>query len=309
MRRLARLMVPALILAAATSSAAGAQDGSYEICEINPRTGFETCRIVTRLIGPDAGNLIIELSAGGSSLFRWERTSLGSNGPTGVGTGPGNSGGGVGFYCPGSVTTVTLANGDVEVTESYGIQYYVELVRIDTGDVFDFGFECVFPGETPPTPPPPPPSLEEFAERAEPLLTVPPELNPRAAFGGITGLDTWLWCTTPSDVPVSVNLRGWTAQASMSAVRAYWRIEGPSAASFDREVCGSEADPAATWQPQTLGDHIINLETTWAGFWTLTYDGIVLGPAAPLGPVDFDAAPVAYPVDEVVGVLTAGVDQ
>ena len=67
-------------------------------------------------------------------------------------------------------------------------------------------------------PPPPPPSEAEFVEAARALLTVSTSLNPRPDIGGLTGLDTWLWCDDPGTVTVGVALRGWTASATMDAV-------------------------------------------------------------------------------------------
>ena len=121
--------------------------------------------------------------------------------------------------------------------------------------------------------------------------------------GGLTGLDTWLWCDHPSTVQVGVSLRGWTAAATMNAVGYRWSIHGVDSASFSASSCGSEAAPAGTWMPERLGPYSVTLTSSWSGSWTLSYNGVALGSYA-LGPFDFAAEPLAYPVDEYRGVLT-----
>jgi hypothetical protein len=184
-----------------------------------------------------------------------------------------------------------------------GAWYWVSLINTETGEQLFIDSICVMPGEPPPAPPPPPPTEGEFREAAEALLRLDTLLNPRAEFGGITGVETWLWCVDPGAVPVSVGpLRGWTASASMSPVEFYWRVDGVESWSASASSCGSESDPPATWMPETMGDYSVTGGATWAGTWTLSWNGIPLGTFV-LGPFDFDSAPVAYPVDEFVGEL------
>ena len=109
------------------------------------------------------------------------------------------------------------------------------------------------------------------------MLTVETSLNPRAEIGGLTGLDTWLWCVDPGEVQVGVALRGWTASATMDAVEFAWSIGGTDSASFAASSCGSEASPAASWMPETKGPYSVTLTSTWAGTWKLAYHGFPAG--------------------------------
>ena len=173
-----------------------------------------------------------------------------------------------------------------------------------TGEqVTDLRVVCLFPGDPGPAPPPPPPSPAEFVEASRAALTVQTSLNPRVEIGGLTGLDTWLWCDNPGEVNVAVTLRGWTAEATVEPAQFAWAISGTASAGFHADGCGSEADPAASWMPETMGPYTVALTSTWAGTWTLSYNGF-LGGVFPLGPYDFAAPAIAYPVDEYRGVLT-----
>lgn len=184
-----------------------------------------------------------------------------------------------------------------------GAWYWVSLINTETNEQLFIDSICVMPGELPPPPPPPPPTEGEFREAAEALLTLRTLLSPRAEFGGITGVETWLWCVDPGVVPVNVGpVRGWTAAASMSPVEFYWRVEGVDSWSDAATSCGSESNPPATWTPETMGAYTMTGGATWAGTWTLSWNGIALGTFV-LGPFDFDSTPVDYPVDEFVGEL------
>ena len=85
---------------------------------------------------------------------------------------------------------------------------------------------CLFPGDPAPDPPPPPPSQAEFVEAARAALTTQTSVNPSPEIGGLTGLDTWMWCDDPGEVQVGVALRGWTAEATMDPVGFKWAVGG-----------------------------------------------------------------------------------
>ena len=189
-----------------------------------------------------------------------------------------------------------------------GAVYMTALVNVETDEMLTFEHECVFPGDPLPVPPPPPPSLAEFLEAADLVLVADAEVSPDPAWGGITGLETWLWCEDPGELEVAVQLRGWSAAATMRPVQYRWTLDGPEEVAFTATSCGTEEAPGATWTPETKGTYSIELSATWAGSWSLTYAGIPMGTFV-LGPVDVDAAPAAYPVGEYVGVLTDSVDQ
>ena len=116
----------------------------------------------------------------------------------------------------------------------FGNDYAVWLENAATGEhVTSPRSVCLFFPEDPnPTPPPPPPSPAEFVEAARTVLTVQTSLSPRTEIGGLTGLDTWLWCEDPGDLEVGVALRGWTATATMQAVQHAWAIGGTASAAF-----------------------------------------------------------------------------
>ena len=56
--------------------------------------------------------------------------------------------------------------------------------------------------------------------------------------------------------------------------------------------------------PETKGPYSVTLTSTWAGDWTLAYNGLPAG-TFPLGPFDFAAPTVPYPVSEYRGRLTS----
>src|SRR4029077_7237892 len=124
---------------------------------------------------------------------------------------------------------------------------------------------CLFPGDPAPDPPPAPPSGAEFVEAARAALPTQSAVNPRPEVGGLTGLETWMWCDDPGEVQVGVALRGWTAEAAMDPVAFKWAVGGVSRATFDERGCGSEESPAASWMPETKGSYDIVLASTWAG--------------------------------------------
>jgi len=205
-------------------------------------------------------------------------------------------------------------------TTIVGIPWFVEIRNIETGEVVMSDCPCEYPGDDPPAPPPPPATPEQFIDTIADLLIVDFDLPPTTEISGIKGLDTWLWCDSPtwlwcdSPQPVSsppITLNGWTVQAEMEAVLFHWSITGAGPGGrHDSIECGTEpsADSdgksaAWTWQPESTGDYTIEFAASWAGTWTLTYDGIDMGTFV-LDPALIDASPTAYPVDEYVGVLT-----
>jgi hypothetical protein len=193
------------------------------------------------------------------------------------------------------------------VTE-IGAAYFVILENTATNERLLTETVCTFPGEPPPTPPPPPPTFGEFKDAAANALTLQTSLNPKVEFGGITGLDTWLWCQDPGTQAVTLTLRGWTAVAEVDTVGFAWQFSGVDSIEISSSNCGSESAPAGVWQPQMKGEWAVALETTWAGTWALSYLGVPTG-VFPLGPVALTSAAIEYPVDEFVGVLVDGVPE
>ena len=254
-------------------------------CTLDPITGDLKCVIVLVSNSP----LTVDVGAGsgeGAQLpLRWSRTATDCS---------------AGLGCP--VTPCVRLNG---AATEVGVVYLVMLINYETRELLYLRPICVFPGDPLPQPPLPPPSAPEFRLAAAELLKVDSSLNPRPAIGGLTGLETWVWCTDPGVVPVVVTLRGWTAAAEMTSVEYEWDISGTTSASRTATSCGTERAPAATWMPETKGPHQVAVSATWAGTWTLTWNGIPMGTFV-LGPFEIEGAPQSYPVAEYVGVLTDG---
>ncbi|MFT3852007.1 MAG: hypothetical protein QM733_04610 [Ilumatobacteraceae bacterium] len=259
-------------------------------CTTDPITRVTKCLLFT----PPRPAKLLKLGDGRTSSFEWVQTPFEMDAETRARS----------DFCARTVSdglTTTIQYGDTPV---------VFLRNALTGtQVIAPHLICLFPGDPAPQPPPPPPSSAEFVEAARAVLTTQADLNPRQEIGGLTGLDTWMWCDEPGEVQVDVALRGWTAEATMDAVGFAWAVSGVADQALTAGHCGSEASPAATWMPETKGSYEIVLTSTWAGSWQLAYQGVDAG-VFPLGPVDFATPPLAYAVGEYRGVLTPpGADQ
>jgi len=180
--------------------------------------------------------------------------------------------------------------------------WVIVLVNTDTGEQLLLDSDCEWPGEDPPTPPPPPPTPEQLAEGNAQALTIDAALSPNVGIGGLTGLESWLWCDDPGRVVADAELNGWVAAGSVEVVLIGWRVDGPTGTSADTSECGSLEQPAVRWTPETMGEYSVVVTAAWAGTWELTYEGVPMG-TYPLGPIYLTSDPVPYPVDEYRGVL------
>jgi len=282
-----RLLVASILVSVYVAALGARSERALAECRLDEGTGIATCR----LFAPRVPDRATPIGGGRTPAFVWWSTFFynAGNNPFGLDDNA---------YCRresalGLTTTYTFGN-----------VYAVQLRTAAGAPVTPARSVCVFDGsESGLQPPPPPPTEAEFVEAARQALTVMTSLNPRVEIGGLTGLDTWLWCDDPGTVDVAVALRGWTAQASMTAVQYAWAIGGTASAALTASSCGSEASPAASWMPETMGPYSVTLTSTWAGTWTLAYNGFPAGSSA-LGPFDFAAPTVPYPVGEYRGVLT-----
>lgn len=188
------------------------------------------------------------------------------------------------------------------VTE-IGVGYVIVLNNTATGEQLYLRYVCTWPGEPPPEPPPSPPSPAEFVAANAQALTLQPALSPASSIGGLTGLDSWLWCADPGPVGTSASLRGWTATGAVQVVQVGWEVDGSDGIVDTSASCGSEEAPSVTWTPQKAGEHSVLLTSVWAGSWDLTWNGIQMG-TFPLGPISLTAPTQPYPVDEYRGELT-----
>ena len=127
------------------------------------------------------------------------------------------------------VGCVRTAGGIQEI----GVAWAVSLRNTETGEQLRLETVCEWPGEDPPQPPPPPPTPEQLAEDNEQTLTLRPAMSPAIEIGGLTGLDSWLWCDDPGNVAAGATLNGWIAEGAVDVVEVGWEIEGPSGLEFE----------------------------------------------------------------------------
>ncbi|MGH9189974.1 MAG: PKD domain-containing protein [Acidimicrobiales bacterium] len=101
---------------------------------------------------------------------------------------------------------------------------------------------------------------------------------------GLTGLETWLWAEVPTAlVSVAAGLRGFTGQASATAVRFRWAMG--DGATYTSTTPGSRESPAARHIYQSKGDYTMALTITWRGSFAATRNGVA-APPANLGEVE-----------------------
>ena len=189
-----------------------------------------------------------------------------------------------------------------DVTE-IGAGYVIILENTETNEQLYFRYVCTWPDQPPPQPPPRPPTAGELRDANAQALALQPSINPSLSIGGLTGLDSWLWCQNPGPVATGVTLRGWTANGQVELVQVGWDVSGPDHFSLTSPTCGSEEMPAATWTPDRVGDYGVTLTAVWAGSWDLSWLGVPMG-TFPLGPITLTSTTSSYPVDEYRGELT-----
>lgn len=202
---------------------------------------------------------------------------------------------------------------DTVTTQVRGVGWATMLINLDTGEILTLDFECEYPGDDPPTPPTPPPTVDMWRESSEDALRFGTALNPTPGTGGITGLATWFWCDDPGSVTTEpLTMNGWTVTATVEPIAFRWNVSGSGGAVHTSDSCGhapsipegSGSGAAWIWTPRSVGTATIAFTSTWAGTWTLVYEGTNTGTFL-LGPVPIAAAPVTYPVAEFVSVLAS----
>ena len=271
-----RLAVRALAIAGAIASFAGTAHADERECRLDPGTGELHCQIVATPAPARTQRLTPDLP------LVWKRIPMNTD------------------------DLIARGHGCVRYeagTTIIGAGYVIVLTNEDTLDVLYLEYVCQWPGDPPPVPPTRPPTPGEFVDANDEALALTPSLSPSAAIGGLTGLDSWLWCVDPGTVDAGVTLRGWTAVGTVRLVQTGWSIDGPTGIGETSTACGSEEAPAATWRPETKGDYSVVVTATWAGTWDLSWNGIPMGTFT-LGPISIASAPQVYPVDEYRGELT-----
>ena len=275
MKRIAALA--ALVAVTINVAAAGSHAYADErTCILDPVSGLLQCTLVASPAPPMTVRLSVDLP------LEWVRLPLN-----------------VGELIARGHGCVRTAAGVTEI----GVGYVIVLNNVDTGEQLYLHYVCTWPGDPPPTPPPSPPTPAELVDANAHALTLQPALSPASSIGGLTGLDSWMWCNDPGPVGTGVTLRGWTATGSVQVVQVGWEVGGSNGVTETSTSCGSEESPSVTWTPQTAGIYSVLLTAVWAGSWDLTWNGIPMG-TFPLGPVSLTAVAQPYPVDEYRGELT-----
>lgn len=276
MTRTGALVALVAVLTVLGTPAIALAGDDHKRCELDPDTGQLKCVLVAQPSPPLSVPLSKELP------LVWKRAPF--NDWEMVARGHG---------CARSVDAVT----------EIGIGYVVTLINQATLDQLYLDYVCEWPGEGPPEPPPPPPTQAELVEANTQALHVAATASPSAAIGGLTGLESWLWCTDPGPVATGVALRGWSAAGAVEIVQLGWEIDGPSSVADTSTACGSEVAPSVSWTPETKGEYGVALTAVWAGTWELTWNGVPMG-SFPLGPIALTSPSQMYPVDEYRGELT-----
>ncbi|MGH9165302.1 MAG: hypothetical protein ACRDZW_07325 [Acidimicrobiales bacterium] len=169
-----------------------------------------------------------------------------------------------------------------------GVNYLDSLTNTQTGEVVSTRSGCATSATPAPNAPanattaaaPAPPTPAEIWART-PIAVPTFGVNPDQ---GLTGLRTWLW--DPNGVaPVSatVQLRGYTAQATATPVRWEWTMGGQPGDTESRRnpsyrVVSTQpgrawapsggGPPAATYMYETRGDYTLTMTVTWTGSYT-----------------------------------------
>src|SRR5688572_26105773 len=254
----------------------GARADSDKTCKLDQVSGVLECTLIVRPAPPRTVRLSKELPLVWVRL-PWQDAEALSRG----------------FGCVRSVDGIT----------EIGAGYAVGIYNTVTSEQLYLDAVCTWSGEPPPQPPAPPPTRDEFAQDETQALTLQPALSPADEVGGLTGLDSWLWCDDPGPMPADVSLRGWTAEGAVEVVELNWQVDGPSGTVDSSASCGSPEAPSLVWTPETMGDYSVELTAVWAGSWVLSWQGIPLG-TFPLGPIALTGPAQPYAVDEYRGELT-----
>lgn len=267
-------------------------------CKVDPDTNRYVCRATVTKV-PGAAQIITE-----QLPLKWSRKEVGGIVPGSI------NGTCTRQIAPPPGLPAPPPGVDPGVYTEIGTWWFVEVINTATGTTVATDSFCQYPGQEAPEPPPPPPSYELIVENMQEALKLPPRVNPGGGVPGLTGLDSWLWCDDPGSVGPSVELNGWRGEVAASVSHLDWSMKGPSPAERSARECGSEAQPAAIWIPETMGPHSVTLTATYSGTWTLSGQVDLGGGPVPVAPQTFPLAdvvvpsdPLDYPVIEHVGVL------
>jgi hypothetical protein len=155
-------------------------------------------------------------------------------------------------------------------------------------------------GSPDPPPPPPLPKAPTVEEVWKSVQIPAPEIHADPPNRGVTGLTTDVWSGGPAEVPVSVQVRGFTV-TGVAHLDGY-RVGTDEGMGTTVVAAGAANAPAMQHRFETKGEHAIAVSSVWHAVVSLTGPGIT-------APVTIDAgsatltARLDYPVVEVRSVL------
>lgn len=180
-----------------------------------------------------------------------------------------------------------------------GIVLLVEMYERATGSLIDVSARCV-PAVQPGAPlviPDPPPTIGEIWD----AVTLPtPSLNLSPAAEGVTGLDTWLWSTSPATIAIDVAIGPW--RVAGTATRTGFIFDPGEGENTTTNDGGSPQQPSALHQFEIKGNYSVAVGTTWTATVTMSGPGLVARPT-PIGNALLSTAQT-YQVVEIRSVLT-----
>ncbi len=180
-----------------------------------------------------------------------------------------------------------------------GIVLLVEMYERASGELISVSARCVAavpPGASLVIPDPPPTIGEIWDAVALPTPTL--DLSPAAE--GVTGLDTWLWSTSPATVAIDVAIGPW--QITGTATRTGFIFDPGEGEAMITSDGGSPQLPSATHQFEVKGDYNVAVGTTWTASITMSGPGLTPRPT-PVGTALLSVGQ-PYQVVEIRSVLT-----
>jgi len=196
----------------------------------------------------------------------------------------------------GSLDGLCLANGTTAADPAFGFLYHL-IGRDATGAIVDDRFECIaFPDGDPTIRPaaPPIPAVPTFDEAWNSVQLPAPAVILDPATRGITGLDTRISTSGPTDIAIAATIRGYTVTGTATLDH------------YEISVDGRPATNAASdhYTFETKGTHTIAISAIWHGVAATTGPNLPDGglPAIDLGDATITATRT-YVVTEIRSVL------
>ncbi len=195
----------------------------------------------------------------------------------------------------GSLDGLCLANGTTAAAPAFGFLYHL-IGRDPTGAIVDDRFECIaFPDGDPTVRPAPLiPAVPTFDEAWNSVQLPAPAVVLDPAARGITGLDTRISTSGPTEIAIAATIRGYTITGT--ATLDHYEISVDGRAATDA--------PSDHFTFETKGPHTIAISAVWHGIAATTGPDL---PAGGLPVIDLGAATITatrtYVVDEIRSVL------